>query len=99
MEINDIIDSIYKLDQEDLTNIVHAVKDRRDYLTSENLEGFRVNDKVTWKHGQGLTRDIYTGTVENINRKTISVKESGRPWSKWRVSPSLLTKIEEEVEK
>ena len=91
----ELLDEVKEMTEEELTNLVYAIKDRRDYLQTKNLRGFRVGDKVSWKHGQGINRETYTGTVEKVNRKTIGIKESGRPWEHWRCSPSLLTKVKE----
>ena len=92
----ELIDEVKEMTQEELTNLTYAIRDRRDYLRAKDLEGFRVSDKVSFTHGQSLDKKTYTGVVEKINRKTIGIKEDGRPWCKWRVSPSLLTKLGED---
>ena len=40
--VTEIIKSIYKLDEEELTQIVLAIKDRRDGLRYSNLKNFKV---------------------------------------------------------
>ena len=85
----ELIDEVKEMTQEELTDLTYAIKDRRDYLRAKDLEGFRVSDKVSFEKGH----ETFTGTVEKINLKTVGIKEDGRPWSKWRCSPSLLTKI------
>ena len=92
--VEEIIKHIYKLNEEELTEIVYAIKDRRDILRYDDLKNFRVGDKVKWTHGQGLTEEHYEGEVYKINPKTIAVREKGRAWMRWRISPSMLTKIE-----
>ena len=62
--VEEMIKYIYKLNEEELTQLVYAIKDRRDILRYDNL-------------------------------KTIGLKEDGRPWVRWRCSPSLLTKLGE----
>ena len=91
--VTEIIKSIYKLDEEELTQLVYAIKDRRDVLRQKSLNGFRVGNKVTWTDGRGQYKETYEGEVEKINRKSVSIKEKGRSWMKWRISPSLLTII------
>ena len=91
----ELLEEVKEMDQEELTRLIHAVQDRRDYLRAKDLEGFRVGDKVSWTHGKGMNKENYTGTIEKINLKTIGIKEDGRPWVKWRCSPSLLTKAKE----
>ena len=93
---SDLIDAIQHFTDHELTQVVHAVTDRRDYLRAKDLEGFRVGDKVSFKGGRGSNRATYRGVIEKINLKTIGIKEDGRPWCKWRVSPSLLTKLGED---
>ena len=91
----ELLEEVKEMDQEELTKLVHAITDRRDYLRTKDLEGFRVGEKVSWTKGRGTTKETFTGTIEKVNLKTIGIKEDGRPWSKWRCSPSLLTKIKE----
>tara|TARA_R100000808_G_C2152923_1_gene162700 strand:- start:4925 stop:5239 length:315 start_codon:yes stop_codon:yes gene_type:complete len=90
-----VLDSILTFDRDDLNHVIYAVKDRKNYLSSDDLKGFRIGDRVQWKHGTGLNKVKYTGTVSKINRKTLGVKEDGRGWVGWRISAGALTKLEE----
>ena len=92
----ELLEEVKEMTEEELTQLVYAVKDRRDYLRAKDLEGFRVGEKVSWTKGRGTTKETFTGTIEKVNLKTIGIKEDGRPWSKWRCSPSLLTKVKGE---
>ena len=85
----ELLEEVKEMTQEELTQLVYAIHDRKDYLRTKDLEGFRVGDKVSFEKG----KETYTGTIEKINLKTIGIKEKGRPWMHWRVAPSLLTKI------
>jgi len=89
----DVLKEVNEMSEEQLTQLVYAIKDRRDYLNQRNLNGFRIGDKVKWSNGTGMNKENYTGEVFKINPKTVAVRESARAWSKWRISPSLLTKI------
>ena len=91
--VEEIIKCIYKLDEEELTQIVLAIKDRRDGLRYSNLKNFKVGNKVSWSYGRGTSKEFYKGEVYKINAKTIAVRESDRAWMKWRISPSMLTII------
>ena len=91
--VEEMIKYVYKLNEEELTELVYAIKDRRDILRYENLKNFKVGDKVKWVHGRGINKENYTGEVYKINTTTIGVKTSNKPWSRWRISPSMLTKI------
>ena len=92
----DLLEDVKEMSQEELTDLVHAIKNRRDYLQAKDLEGFRVGEKVSWEKGAGLGKETYVGIIEKVNLKTIGAKEVGRPWMKWRLSPSLLTKVKED---
>ena len=90
-----LLEDVKEMSQEQLTELVHAIQDRRNYLQAKDLEGFRVGEKVSWVKGAGLGKETYVGVIERVNRKSVGVKETGRPWMKWRISPSLLTKVKE----
>ena len=85
----ELLDEVKEMSQDELTQLVHAIHDRKDYLNAKDLEGFRIGDKVSWEKSHAT----YKGTVEKINLKTVGIKEKGRPWVHWRIAPSLLTKI------
>ena len=92
--IEEMIKHIYKLDESELTQLVYAIRDRRDGLRYDKLKHFRVGDKVKWIHGRGTSKEHYEGEVYKVNFKTVAVEQKGRKWCKWRISPSMLTKIE-----
>ena len=92
--VEEMIKHIYKLNEEELTQLVYAIKDRRDILNYGNLKNFKIGDKVKWVHGKGINEEHYEGEVFKVNLKTIAVREKDRAWSRWRISPSMLTKIE-----
>ena len=89
----EVLDEVKEMSEEELTQLVYAIKDRRDNLNQKNLNGYRVGDKVKWSDGRGLNKETYTGEVFKVNPKTVAVRETARAWSKWRISPNLLTKI------
>ena len=91
--VEEMIKCIYKLNEDELTQIVYAIGDRRDILRYDKLKEFKVGDKVKWVHGQGMNKENYEGEVYKVNLKTIAVKEKGRAWMRWRISPSMLTII------
>ena len=94
MELNKWTLAINEMSEEELTELVYAIKDRRDILRYGKLKEFKIGDKVKWTHGQGMNKEDYEGEVYKVNPKTIAVKVKGKPWCKWRISPSMLTKIE-----
>ena len=94
MELNNIIKEVNLMSEEELTKLVYAIKDRRDILRYGKLKEFKIGDKVKWTHGQGINKEDYEGEVYKVNPKTIATKVDGKPWCRWRISPSMLTKIE-----
>ena len=94
MELNNIIKEVNLMSEEELTKLVYVIKDRRDILRYGKLKEFKIGDKVKWTHGQGMNKEVYEGEVYKVNPKTIATKVNGKPWCRWRISPSMLTKIE-----
>ena len=94
MELNNIIKEVNLMSEEELTKLVYVIKDRRDILRYGKLKEFKIGDKVKWTHGQGMNKEDYEGEVYKVNPKTIATKVKGKPWCRWRISPSMLTKIE-----
>ena len=94
MELNNIIKEVNLMSEEELTKLVYVIKDRRDILRYGKLKEFKIGDKVKWTHGQGMNKENYEGEVYKVNLKTIATKVKGKPWCRWRISPSMLTKIE-----
>ncbi len=94
MELNNIIKEVNLMSEEELTKLVYVIKDRRDILRYGKLKEFKIGDKVKWTHGQGINKEDYEGEVYKVNPKTIATKVNGKPWCRWRISPSMLTKIE-----
>ncbi len=61
---------------------------------SVTVRSFRYGERVSFVTSKRGHRTI-TGTVLRINRKSVSVREDGRPSAEyWRVSPGKLTRLE-----
>ena len=93
LKMSNTLIHVSNMSEKELTELVYAVRDRRDVLRYDKLKDFRVGNKVSWTHGQGMNKETYKGEVYKVNLKTIAVKQEGKPWSRWRISPSMLTKI------
>ena len=89
-----LIEDVKEMDEGELMTLVQAIRDRKDVLSYGKLKEFKIGDMVSWVAGKGTSREDYEGEVYKINPKTIAVKVKGKPWCKWRISPSMLTKIE-----
>ena len=77
-----------KMDREDLDLAVDLHNIRSKNLIMMAAMKFTVGDTVQFTSGARLIE----GIVEKVNRKTINVS-THTPVQKWRVSPSLLTKV------
>lgn len=75
-----------KMDRDDLDHVVELHEARSRNLITLSAMKFTVGDTVQFTSGARLIE----GIVEKVNRKTINVSTHTQ---KWRVSPSLLTKV------
>ena len=70
---------------DDLNQVIEAIKLQRTYLSRQTVRSLRVGDAVEFEGRGGVT---VRGTVEKINRKTVIVAEPG--YGRWRVTAGLL---------
>lgn len=90
VDVIDVVDAIAKLsDMKELKQVFNACKARWRQLEQRAARSFEYGDKVQFKTKYG---QIVVGKVTNVNIKTISVQT---PLGRYRVSPCLLTKVEE----
>jgi putative ribosome biogenesis GTPase RsgA len=82
---------ILTMDTEQLDELIHAIKYRRDEINRELKDKFVVGDKVWFTHNRD--NKTISGTVSKVNRKRLVVKEDGSEWTAWNVPPSILTKL------
>ena len=75
-----------KMDRADLDHVVELHKARSRNLITLSAMKFTIGDTVQFTSGARLIE----GIVEKVNRKTINISTQTQ---KWRVSPSLLTKV------
>lgn len=82
------ITAIHNMNNDELNQVVDAIKLRRNYLTRQKSAGIRVNDRVSFNaRGQ-----VLLGTVVKVNPKTIHVRQDNS-FTTWRVHASLLKPI------
>lgn len=91
-QLVDLMRVIDTADRDDLTRLSSALKDRWDALRADARDQFKRGDRVrfaTKRHG------VVFATILDFNRKSVAVRsDSGM---NWRVSPTLLVKIENEI--
>ena len=82
------VSAINSMNDDELEQIVDAIKLRRTYLSRQTTRELATGDSVEFE-ARGRT---VKGTVIKINRKTVIVYEAG--YGKWKVPASMLRKTE-----
>jgi hypothetical protein len=92
VKLNKIIEDIYKMNSSEISQIIEAVKLRRNQLHTMNAGSFRIGDKVSF---EGRGGRIVTGTVQKIKIKYVLI-DAGI-YGRWNVPGSHLTLVKEVV--
>ena len=90
--VTQAVELIYKMDSADLSQVIEAVKLKRQHLARQATRSVMVGDTVTFD-ARGR---IVTGKVTKVNRKTLQVREDrgGLTTTNWKVTASLVRKVE-----
>lgn len=64
------VENIYKMNSDELDQVIEAIKLKRQYLTKQAVRSFVVGDSVRFKNRSGA---YVSGTVKKVNRKYIVV--------------------------
>ena len=80
---------VYKMDNDQLNQLVEAVKLKRTHLSRQAVQNFLVGDIVSFTQRDG---NQVSGRINKINRKYIIVRESASG-TQWRVPGTMLTKL------
>jgi putative ribosome biogenesis GTPase RsgA len=80
---------IYKMDNEQLAQVIEAVQLRRQYLTKQATRSLNVGDNVQFTSSK--TGKVKQGTVTKIARKYITI-DCG-PFDSWRVPGNMIEKV------
>lgn len=83
---------IYQMDNQQLNEVIEAIKLKRQYLAKQAVRSFVVGDMVQFTSNR--TGGRINGTVRKVNRKYIVV-EAHIGGGQWRVPATMLTKISE----
>ena len=86
------VEAIYKMDNDELSQVVEAIKLKRQFLAKQAVRNFIVGDMVQFTSSR--TGGKINGTVEKVNKKYIIVS-AHIGGDKWRVPATMLTKISE----
>ena len=83
------VELIYQMDNDQLSEIVEAIKLKRTYLSKQAVRSFLVGDIVQFTKKNGVP---VSGQVRKVNKKYIIVSESATG-TQWRVPGTMLTKL------
>lgn len=84
------VELIYTMDNEQLSQVVEAIKLKRQFLAKQAVRNFIVGDMVQFTSSR--TGGKINGTVEKVNKKYIIVS-AHIGGDKWRVPATMLTKL------
>ena len=82
------VTAIRAMNNDELNQVIEAIKLQRTWLARQQTATLAVGDTVKFQ-GRGGRKVV--GTVTKINRKTVIVKDG---YTNWRVTASLLTRVE-----
>ena len=80
---------IYKMDADQVDQIVEAIKLKRTHLAKTVARSIIIGDIVSFDGRRGQT---VTGKVTKVNQKTVVVRDSTTQ-TQWKVTASMLTKL------
>ena len=82
------VTAIRAMDNDELTQVIEAVKLQRNWLSRRIARSMMVGDLVEFKNRLG---DPERGRVTKVNRKTVIV-DAG--YTRWKVPATMLTVVE-----
>jgi putative ribosome biogenesis GTPase RsgA len=81
------VEAIYQMDNDQLNQVIEAVKLKRNHIAKQAVRKFLVGDKVSFiDRNKRRTH----GIVEKVNKKYIIVDTN--PGPKWRIPGNMLEK-------
>lgn len=87
--IQNVVTAIHKMNNDELNQVIEAIKLQRNFLTRQKAVQFRVGDTVSFA-ARGMQ---VVGVVTKVNTKTVAVKQNNA-FTTWRVHASLLKKVD-----
>ena len=83
------VELIYTMNNNELNQVIEAIKLKRQHLSKQAVRSFLVGDIVGFTKKNGVR---VTGQVRKVNQKYIIVNESATG-TQWRVPATMLTKL------
>ena len=88
--VTKVVEVIYKMDANELDQVVEAIQLKRQYLAKQAIRNFVVGDMVQFTSRK--TGGKVNATVEKVNKKYVIVS-THIGGEKWRVPATMLTKL------
>jgi predicted transcriptional regulator len=88
--VTKVVEVIYKMDANELDQVVEAIQLKRQYLAKQAIRNFVVGDMVQFTSRK--TGGRVNATVEKVNKKYVIVS-THIGGEKWRVPATMLTKL------
>jgi hypothetical protein len=83
--VNSVIEDLNKMDNEQLNEVAHAIKLRRNFIASHAVRQFVIGDRVEFSGKRGTV----VGEIKKVNRKNLVVEDLNTMQS-WRVPANMV---------
>ena len=83
--VNSVIEDLNKMDNEQLNEVAHAIKLRRNFLASHAVRQFVIGDRVEFSGKRGKV----VGDIKKVNRKNLVVEDLNT-MQKWKVPANMV---------
>ena len=83
--VNSVIEDLNKMDNEQLNEVAHAIKLRRNFLASRAVRQFVIGDRVEFNGKRGKV----VGEIKKVNRKNLVVEDLNT-MTRWKVPANMV---------
>ena len=83
--VNSVIEDLNKMDNEQLNEVAHAIKLRRNFIASHAVRQFVIGDRVEFNGKRGKV----VGEIKKVNRKNLVVEDLN-PMQMWKVPANMV---------
>ena len=87
--VTKVVEVIYKMNNNELNQVVDAIRLKRQYLAKQAIREFHIGDMVQFTDKNGGRTNA---TVTKVNKKYVIV-EAHIGGTQWRVPATMLTKL------
>ena len=83
--VNSVIEDLNKMDNEQLNEVAHAIKLRRNFIASHAVRQFVIGDRVEFSGKRGTV----VGEIKKVNRKNLVVEDLNT-MQMWKVPANMV---------